>query len=859
MSPPGEWFRRLGYLLTRRRVDEVLRQEMEAHREMLDEPARFGNAQRLREEAHDAWGWRWLDNLSRDVRLAIRQLTRTPGYTVTAIAALALGFVVVASTIAVANAYLLRALPYAGGNRLYHVMYAPPGPWEPRGMDSLDWPSVQDVVEFPVTAASDTFYLSDGAYAEPARVLMVGRPFVEGLGVHAALGRSLGADDWRSDADVVGLIGFNLWRTRYGSDPTILGRIIRAASESQPNGTRAVRVVGVLPESFYFGRDSQAKVDVLLPLTRPARTYMVRLRDGVTQSAAERRLTDAVRAIANDLPADWTGVHLESVRGRYVAEFRTILIGSTAASMLVLALVTVDVAVLTLLRAARRQKEIAIRLALGSGRWHLARMLIVETGLVAGVGLAVGVVASRLVLGVLASTIQTQLGRAAPGGPEAFSIDGTSTLVLGGAAMIVALSLALVPLVAPWRRRMGEILGRERGATTEGGATRRVRATLLACQVAGTLVLLVAGALLFQSTRRMVRTDLGFEPGRLVRSRVALRSAGYADAAAFYRFYERFTAAASARTQAPIVFSTWPPFVDFPVQAAETPELARASAGLVRAGGGYFAAIGARVAEGRDFSVDDERTDAPVAIVSETLARTLWATGSALGRHVRAIERTQNGPTPGPWRTIVGVVTDVRQNYFDRNLGDLYLPYAPGDRGRYGSFYVRTATRPSALWPVLRTVAAEIDPTAIVSEPIAADTENQPLVAARFLTRAAVGLSLAALLLAVMSLYGVTAYTLQQREKEIALRVALGAPPRAIRGTFLRDLGMVLAAGLGFGLTACLILSRFLEHRLYGVPPRDLVTLGSMCLLVATVGLLAACRPIARASHVNPASVLNES
>jgi ABC-type antimicrobial peptide transport system permease subunit len=146
-----------------------------------------------------------------------------------------------------------------------------------------------------------------------------------------------------------------------------------------------------------------------------------------------------------------------------------------------------------------------------------------------------------------------------------------------------------------------------------------------------------------------------------------------------------------------------------------------------------------------------------------------------------------------------------------------------------------------------------------VSEPIAADTENQPLVAARFLTRAAVGLSLAALLLAVMSLYGVTAYTLQQREKEIALRVALGAPPRAIRGTFLRDLGMVLAAGLGFGLTACLILSRFLEHRLYGVPPRDLVTLGSMCLLVATVGLLAACRPIARASHVNPASVLNES
>jgi predicted permease len=586
---------------------------------------------------------------------------------------------------------------------------------------------------------------------------------------------------------------------------------------------------------------------------------MVRLREGVAQSAAERRLTDAVRAVANDLPADWTGVHLESVRGRYVAEFRTILVGSTAASLLVLALVTIDVAVLTLLRAMRRQKEMAIRLALGSGRWHLARMLIVEAGLVAGIGLVVGIVASRVGLDLLAPAIETQFGRAAPGGSGAFSIDGTSTLILGGMAAIVALSLALVPLGAPWQRRLADVLGRERGATTESVTTRRTRAVLLACQVAGTLVLLVAGALLFQSTHRMVRTDLGFEPSRLVRSRVALRGAGYPNAAAFYRFYARFTETASARTHAPIVFSTWPPFVDFPVQVAETPELVRASAGLVRTGGGYFAAIGARVAQGRDFSLDDERTDAPVAIVSETLARTLWANGTALGRQVRAVERTQNGPTPGPWRTIVGIVADVRQDYFDRNLGDLYLPYAPTDRGRYGSFYVHTTARPSTLWPMLRAVASEIDPTAMVSEPIAADTENQRLAAARFLTRASAVLSLTALLLAVMSLYGVTAYTLQQREKEIAVRVALGAPARTIRRTFLRDLGLVLAAGIGLGVFACLILTRFLESQLYGVPPRDLVTIGSMCLLVAAVGLLAAWRPIARASHVNPASVLKES
>jgi hypothetical protein len=162
MSALGEGLRRVWYLLNRRRFDRALAEEMEAHREMMRDPARFGNTLHLRERSRDAWGWTWIDDLARDIRLAARALRRTPGFTAVTVASLVTGLTLAASTIAVANAYLIRSLPYPEADRLYHVMYAPPGPYEPGGMSALDWRSLGDVVEYPVTAASATVYLGDG-------------------------------------------------------------------------------------------------------------------------------------------------------------------------------------------------------------------------------------------------------------------------------------------------------------------------------------------------------------------------------------------------------------------------------------------------------------------------------------------------------------------------------------------------------------------------------------------------------------------------------------------------------------------------------------------------------------------------
>jgi putative ABC transport system permease protein len=857
--PIREFLRRLQYLINRRRHDDALRQEMEAHRERMAMPRQFGNLRRLREESHDVWGWAWLDDVVRDVRLAVRLLARGPGFTVVALSSLALAFVLVAAALATVNAYLLRPLPYAAADRLYNVMYAPPGPWEPRGVSSLNWKALEDVVEFPITAQSDTFYLGDGAYAEARRALRVAPGFVKGLGVVPSVGRTLEEPDWQAESDAVAMIGHALWRDRYGSDPAILGRVIRVSVESKRGAPEAFRVVGVLPPGFYFGRDSRAIVDVLRPLPAPVQTYVVRLRPGVSAAAAERRLTEAVRAISGSLPSDWTGVHLDSSHDRYVRDLRPVLRGASVAVAAVIGLVCTNLAVLTLLRSMRRQKEWAVRQALGSGHWRLVRMLVVEATVLVGIALTVGLLLTHVGLGLLTPMVEERLGRPAPGGASSLSVDGTVVLLAGVVGVVVALSLALLPILAPRWGRVGDVLQRGRTSTTDGRLMRRLRSGLLACEIAGTLVILIGSGLFVRSTVNMLRADLGFEPDRFVRSRIVLKSADYADGPAYFRFYERFAEAASARTNAPVVFSSWPPFAQFPTLSIETPATmgTGTTAGVVRVGGGYFAASGIGLREGREITGADERTDAAVAVVSASLARRLSPDGSLIGRQIRSLDLTP-GSSPGVWRTVVGVARDVRQGYFDSETSDVYFPFPPDARGRYGSFQVRTDMAVATLWPILRAVAGEIDPNAVVDEPQVAATDNEDLAGARFLARAFGVIGSGALLLATLGIYGVTSYSVRQRAREIAVRIALGATRGAIRRMFWRELGWVLAIGVVFGLVLAAAISRVIESHLYVVPADDGATMLAACVLLGSIGMLAAWWPVRQASRQNPMAVLKE-
>src|SRR6185503_13247536 len=212
-----------------------------------------------------------------DLRFAFRQLLKNPGFTVTAIFSLALGLALTASTLAIVSAYLLRSLPYPTAQRVYHLRYAPVGPWEPRGMTGIDWKSLEDVVADSITASGVTFYLKSDGPMTRTRSLQVSPGFLRGLGVQPLIGRTFAEDEFAAGGENVALIGHALWRDRFGSDPQVIGRQLRVTREDEQ--TETLRVVGVLPAGFWFGRDSSDKVEIMTPLRTRVRSYMVRLHD----------------------------------------------------------------------------------------------------------------------------------------------------------------------------------------------------------------------------------------------------------------------------------------------------------------------------------------------------------------------------------------------------------------------------------------------------------------------------------------------------------------------------------------------------------------------------------------------------
>lgn len=795
-----------------------------------------------------------------DLKFAVRQLLKNPGFTSVAVSSLAIGLALAACTLATVNAYLLRSVPYPTAQRVYHVRYAPIGPWEPRGMTAIDWKSLSDVVEDTITSSGVTFHLNDAGSLTRARGLQASVGFIRGLGVLPVIGRTFVEEEFQTGAEPVAMISHAIWRDRFGSDPQIIGRqlpVMRGEEAEQP---QMLRIVGVLPPGFWYGRDSGATVDILTPLPFVMRTYMVRLREGIPVSLAEKRITEVARSVGSDFRPDWTGVHLESVHQRYVENIRPVLVGITIAVGVVLVLVCANLAVLLLLRAMRRQKEVAVRVALGAERKHILRMVAPEAGLICIAAFAAGLALTGTALRVLTPIFEVQLGRPAPGGPGTIQIDPTVLIALGAVTLLIALSLALIPLLAPWRDQVAEALRSQGTTTTDGPFMRRLRSVLIAFEVAGSLVLLVGGGLMIRSAVNLMRTDLGFNPEHVLRVGVRLPARMAADAPALYQF---FTALTERLPQDPssrmALMSAFPPFYPANTQrfeAAET-ETDGTPVGMLKVGHGYFNLYNVMLRQGREFTAADRVGSEPVAVISETLARQLWPKGSAVGRQMRVVEGDMPDSPLGPWRTIVGVVGDIRQGYADTDLRDIYLPILQVPT-RFASVHVRTDRSLSFWEEKVRAAAVEIQPHVMVGSAKAIVSEDRQRAGTRFLTSMLVGFSLFAALLAVLGIYGVTTYAVQQREREIAIRTAVGGSRGDIMRLFLRQGTQVLAIGLGLGLFGAFGAARILENQVYGVRPFDLATLLAACALMTAAGLVAIWWPVRRAALRNPMVVLKE-
>jgi predicted permease len=806
-----------------------------------------------------------LIDFGRDLRHGARSLGRHKGFTTVAVFSLALGFALTATTLAVVNAYLIRAMPYPAANRLYHVIHAPIGQPEPAGSASLDWKSLGDVVEIADNSTLTGLHIGEGTEKQPIQGLSAAPGALEMLGVRTVLGRSFLDEEFRSGAEHVVLIGQALWRERFGADPNVVGQALRASRSHRPSEpVETYRVVGVLSSEFHFAREyARGPIEFVLPLRVPRQTYLVRLREGVPAAFAERRITEAVRSVASSFPPNWPGVRLESIHARYVATLRPTLLAITGAAGLVLVIVCVNVAVLMLLRALRRQKEMAVRVALGAGRGHIMRMLVAEACLICGAALMGGLALTGLTLRLLAPIIEERLGRGAPGGTSAIALDATALLTVGGIGALIALTLSAIPLLTPWERRLADTLRREGRSGTDSATMRRVRSSLIAIEVAASLALLVGCGLMIRSVVNLTHADLGFQTDHIERSRVALPPA-YTDAQSFMRFYDRLNQRLSAQPNLPFALTNFIPFYEYPKQAVEVDgrEGNVASAGVMAVSDGYFALFGVNLRQGRGFTAGDREGAEPVAVISETLARRLWPDGSAVGRRIRAAAQPDRN-VPAVWRTIVGVARDVRQIHADVDLSDVYIPFfqAPS---RYAPLYIRTDRSASFSFKDLKSLCVEIDPDVLITgrvtgEPSLAREAEGQLAGPRFLMSLLTGFALFAKLLAIIGIYGVTAYGVRQREREVAIRIALGATPGAILRMFLWEGGLTLALGIVGGLFGAAAVARMLTTQLHGVQPFDVVTVFGACALLAGAGLLATWRPARRAAAQNPIASLNEN
>ena len=723
-------------------------------------------------------------------------------------------------------------------------------------MAALDWRSLDDVIEHPIAWDLDAFYMLGGEHVEMMPGAWVTEGFVRGLGIQPALGRGFDADAFAPGAPNVVLISDRLWVSRFGADPNIVGRTFTAYVSDRPDEAEHFTIIGVMPRGFWH---INPYTEILTPLRAPTYPYMARLRAGVTPTDAASRITALVTGGASTVPQNWAA-SVVSAHANHVQAVRPVLRAVSGAAALVLLVGCANVACLLLVRATRRQKEMAVRVALGAGRGAIARMLLAEGILIAGTASLLALLLTRLTLDAIAPTIQLQLGRSAPGGLPAFAISLRTLAVTAGIAFATAVLCAVVPLVTALGAPVAGRLQTGSRTMTEGTSSQRIRAGLIAVQVALSLTLLCGSALMLRSVLSLVRIDLGFDAERVLNSSITLRQNRYPDETTRAAVFERLIAGVRgiAGVEAVGLTTAWP--VQQPTaQAIERRDgSARTTvrAAIQGVSDGYFTTLAIPTRGGRTFTAADRLGSAPVAIVSEALARQLWPDGRAIGQRIAVPQGQTNGPPVPIDREVVGVVGNVRQGATDVDLADLYVPMLQTPT-RFAFVLVRTAGGPASWLTSVRSAVRDVDPELAVDR-------AQPLQLAvdavtarpRFLTSLLGGFAAIAALLALVGVYGVIAYAVRQREREIAVRLAIGADPARITGLFVRQGAIILLAGLALGSVGVMAAGRLIESQLFGVTPRDPLALAVAVAAFAGAGLFAIWWPSRRAGSLDPAVAL---
>jgi putative ABC transport system permease protein len=793
-----------------------------------------------------------------DLRQAARTLARDRTFTTVSLGTLGLGLALSVTVAVLINAYLVRGLPYPESHRLFDVQYAPPGTPYPTGMNKLDWGSLDDVVDLSIAWDLDDFTLRGGSHSEILQGSWVTAGYAGGFGIRAALGRGFQPEDFEAGRPQVAMISDRLWRSRFSGDPSIIGRTFDAYMGDRPNEGETFTIVGVLPANHWH---LNAFTEILAPLRAPVYPYMVRLREGVPPRVAGDRITALVRAGAAGLRPDWQ-IALRSTHGAYVQRIRPLLLAVATATGLVLLIACANVGVLLTLRATRRRREMAVRQALGATAGQITRVCAAEPLLLGAGATALGLALAWATIAAIAPLTDHYLGRPAPGGVTALGIDPATLAVTVGAGLLTIAIVSIVPIWVTRRTPVALAMTAGQKAATDGPAQRHARTVLIAIEVAACLTLLVGAGLTMQSAAGMLRVDMGLDADDVVVGRFALRQREYPDASARTGFYERVLARSGeiAGIEGIAFTNAWPlqESMSRDVGAGETGGTFPMRAGIVGVSPDYFTVLRIPLQDGRLFTAADRLGSERVALVSRTLSTRLWGSTNAVGRALQIAPAPNSPPSARPTTaTVVGIVGDIRHAHTDNDLADVYLPILQSPFA--GAFvYLRVSDATSAERSLKRLLGSIDADVAFGSSRRLAEILDLQRAGARLLAYLLVVFAMFAATLALVGIYAVVAYTVKQREREIAVRLAMGADRRKITRMFVEQGAFVLGAGLVLGLGGALALGRVLRAQLFGVAPADPAVLAGMTVAFAVCGLVAIALPARAAASLDSAAALKE-
>ncbi|MGH7468002.1 MAG: ADOP family duplicated permease [Longimicrobiales bacterium] len=855
------------------RTEELVQEGLDRAAARQQAEREFGDLERGRAalrtgvaaRARDARRTLYFDELKQDLRYALRSVRERPGFSLVVILTLTLGIVATTTIYTAFQGLIVRALPVfepervvipksyeRGRENTWTVTYADFADWRERGV-------------FDAVAVMQLTNVDMRLSTEPERldVALVSMDFFRALGARAQLGRTLGPADFAPDAPRAIVISHEVWQTRLAGAPDVLGRRV--------GSTRPGVIVGVLERGAAWPRQAELWVPLLtgqpgqgvpqdwLDRDNYVFSSVARLRAGATLEQTSAQLDGMARVIEQQFPAQRARISITAIPlrqellGEGLPRVLWILLAAVGAVLLI---GCANIANLLLVRGAARRREFAVRLALGARPGRLARQLLTESLMFGITGGVLGLVLSRWAVDLLLHFAPSDVPLL-----HEIRLDRTVLLVGLGASMGAALLFGLAPMLQALRVGAAETIADTTARTAGGRHAARLRRSLVVAELALSVLLLVGAGLLIRSLMRLQRTDPGFRTENLITLSLRLTPLRYpnnaAEAAFFTRVVDRLRAVPGVRAVAvssalPLGGGGFYLGRAFLAEGRPDPPAGQEVWGPWNVvGPGYFGTMGMNMVRGREFTERDDSASAPVIIVNQAFVDQMFPAENPLGKRVRSW-RDEN-----LLREIVGVVPNVR--YFAAGDEIRPLVYVPHGQNIWStmSVMVRTDQPEATMTPIIRRAITTLDRDLAVAELSTMEQARRTSLARpRFNTLLLTVFAALALLLATLGIYGVLAYGVSQRTREIGVRIALGAHRSNVIGLILKEAVLLVGGGVALGLAAALAATRLMTRLLYELDARDPLTFGGVALLLVAIALLASYLPARRAARVQPVTAL---